>query len=102
MLDNMFQGSNYDPALDGERLAKQLDRVYRIIKDGKKRSLQRIQTDIYGEYGIKDPESSISAQLRHLKKKQFGCHTIKKERAKTKTHGTWLYWLEKKDDDRKN
>ncbi len=87
-----FNGPVYDPAKDNQRLEKQIGRVFDIMKDGKKRSLQRIQADIESKHKIKDPESSISAQLRHLKKPRFGGYTVNKERATD--GGTWVYWLE--------
>lgn len=44
------------------------------MKDGKARTLKEIE-DITG-----DPQSSISAQLRNLRKASFGSHVVTKQR----------------------
>jgi uncharacterized protein YueI len=44
------------------------------MQDGEWRTLAEIET-ITG-----DPQASISAQLRHLRKKRFGYHTVNKQR----------------------
>jgi hypothetical protein len=67
-----FDGDDYQPARDDERLSKQIDRVFACMKDAKWRTLGEIAT-ITG-----DPEASISAQLRHLRKGKFGTHTVHK------------------------
>lgn len=69
-----FNGSDYDPKLDNSRLATQLDRVFDSMKDANWRTLGQI------EKITKDPQSSISAQLRHLRKARFGSHTVNKRR----------------------
>lgn len=57
-----FQGATYVPSLDRERLGEQLLRVIDLMADGKWRSLREIAsiTD--------DPEASISARLRDIRK----------------------------------
>lgn len=57
-----FQGTTYVPSLDRERLGDQLIRVIDLMADGKWRSLREIAgaTD--------DPEASISARLRDIRK----------------------------------
>ena len=41
-----------------------------------------------------DPQSSISAQLRHLRKRRFGEHDVdKRRRVSEKSCGTWEYRL---------
>lgn len=67
-----FDGSDYVPARDDERLTGQILRVFECMKDRKWRSL----SDISIQTG--DPESSISAQLRHLRKQRFGGHAVNK------------------------
>ena len=70
-----YNGSDYDPAKDNARLDKQLGRVYETMKDGKWKTLEEIA------YATKDPQASISAQLRHLRKERFGGYKIEKKRA---------------------
>ena len=42
-----------------------------------------------------DPQSSISAQLRHLRKKRFGGYTVEKRRRGEGAKGLWEYKLVK-------
>lgn len=66
----MFKGADYDPYYDKERLEKQLGRVWDCMKDGRWRTLREI------EHITKDPQSSISAQLRNLRKPEFGGYQV--------------------------
>jgi hypothetical protein len=68
-----FNGSDYKPKRDDKRLTGQLLRVWECMQDGNWRTLNQI-SKITG-----DPEASISAQLRHLRKQRFGAHEIEKE-----------------------
>lgn len=72
MAKQRFNGSDYDHERDSERLSSQHARVFEAMKDGKFRSLKDIAT-MTG-----DPESSISAQLRHMRKPRFGAHEVNK------------------------
>ena len=65
-----FAGPTFDPALDADRLSTQCGRVYDTMSDGKWRTLAEISAVTC------DPEASISAQLRHLRKPKFGGYTI--------------------------
>ena len=60
---------------DRERLTGQLERVYEAVKGGRWLTL----TGIAARTG--DPEASISAQLRNLRKPRFGAYDIRKRRA---------------------
>lgn len=55
--------------------------------DGKFRTL----SEIARETG--DPEASISAQLRHLKKPRFGSYIIEKQRRGDRNQGLFEYRL---------
>jgi hypothetical protein len=68
-----FDGSDYIPDRDDARLSGQILRVWECMKDAKWRTLREI-SNITG-----DPEASISAQLRHLRKPRFGGHDVEKE-----------------------
>lgn len=67
-----FNGADYDAARDNERLTGQLSRVWELMKDSKWRTLAQIAK------ATGDPEASISAQLRHLRKPRFGAHTVER------------------------
>ena len=71
-FDAHFNGDDYQPDRDKERLRGQILRVYPVLKDGRWRTLRAI-ADTTG-----DPEASVSAQLRHLRKPRFGGYEIQK------------------------
>jgi hypothetical protein len=83
----MFNGPNYEPMLDEIRLQKQLARIFTLMTDGEWRTLKEIQEE------TGDPAASISAQLRHLRKKRFGSHTVDKRHSGDDTSGLWEYRL---------
>jgi hypothetical protein len=82
-----FDGPDYVPALDKARLTGQIWRVYTYMSDGRWRTLREIAA------GTNDPESSISAQLRHLRKKKFGEHLVEKRRRGNREAGLFEYKL---------
>jgi len=79
-----FDGADYDPQRDWTRLTTQLGRVHNCMSDGRWRSLD----DIARATG--DPHASVSAQLRNLRKKRFGGHSVEKKHIKA---GHFLYRL---------
>jgi hypothetical protein len=81
-----FDGAVYDPARDQARLTKQLGRVFDVMKGGAWRTLQEIAS------ATGDPETSVSAQLRHLRKPRFGEYVVEKRR-RYAAGGTWEYRL---------
>ena len=68
-----FNGADYQPNRDDIRLAGQLLRIWNVMSDGRWRTLREIAT-LTG-----DPEASISAQLRHLRKPRFGAYEVERE-----------------------
>lgn len=68
-----FNGDDYVASRDDVRLTGQLLRVWNVMCDGSWKTLPQIAE------ATGDPEASISAQLRHLRKPRFGGHTIEKE-----------------------
>lgn len=73
-------GLTYDHARDGARLAGQHARVLALMRDGKWRTLAEIA--LY----TRDPESSVSARLRDLRKLKFGGHTVEREYVQSGLH----------------
>lgn len=73
-LPQRFDGSDYTPALDQQRLSKQFDDIFALMRDGQWRTLGEIEA--VTQY----PQASISAQLRHMRKPRFGGHTLEKRR----------------------
>jgi hypothetical protein len=78
-----FDGADYVPQLDDVRLKGQLLRIWELMKDHRWRSLHEIAV------ATKDPEASISAQLRHLRKERFGNHVV--DRRRRAEGGTYEY-----------
>lgn len=80
------QGITYDAEFDYARLNAQMRRVYDRIVDGNWWTL----ADLSEATG--DPESSISARLRDLRKPKFGSRDVERERVGG-VSGTWRYRL---------
>lgn len=89
--DARFNGSDYIKEFDQQRLTGQLKRIYGLMIDGRWRTLREIEI-ITG-----DPASSISAQLRHLRKERFGSHTVNKRSRGDRKIGLFEYQLIKKN-----
>ena len=81
-----FDGDDYKHERYHARLTGQIRRVYDFMFDGAWRTLNEI-SDATG-----DPHSSVSAQLRNLRKKRFGGHNIER---KYMNDGLYSYRLEK-------
>lgn len=82
-----FDGPVYDPVFDRKRLTKQLGKIYDLMIDGRWRTLGEIEAVIGA------PQGSISAQLRHLRKKRFGSYRVDKQRRGDKSSGLFEYRL---------
>ena len=67
-----FDGDDYVPKRDDARLTGQVLRIWNVVCDENWYTLREI-ADRTG-----DPEASISAQLRHLRKPRFGGHQVER------------------------
>lgn len=65
-------GSTYNHARDGQRLHKQHNRVLAAMQDGQEHTLAELAKK------TGDPEASVSARLRDLRKPRFGSHVIER------------------------
>lgn len=83
-----FDGATYIRALDHARLGAQLVRVGHAVADGRWHTLR----ELAGATG--DPEASVSARLRDLRKRKFGGHIVEHERL---AGGKWRYRLVRVD-----
>ena len=95
MMSKLLNQTGGTPLFDGPtnehdnvRLADQMLRVYQCLVVGDWLTLAEIRER------TGDPEASISAQIRHLRKERFGFHTIAKRRRGGETSGLWEYRLE--------
>ncbi len=84
-----FDGSTYEPKFDATRLRGEMARVYRTMTKnaGWWWTLREISQD------TGDPEASISARLRDLRKARFGAHTVNRRRRGDPTKGVFEYQL---------
>lgn len=87
-----FDGPDYQPELDFKRLTGQLARIRNLMVDGTWRTLREISDE------TGDGEASISAQLRHLRKRRFGSHTVEKRRRGQGRAGLFEYRVTKPED----
>jgi len=71
-------------AQDRRRLGNLLDRVARLMADGRWRTLREIQRETGGS------ETSVSARLRDLRKPRNGARIVNRRRVQG---GTWQYRL---------
>lgn len=80
-------GDTYVREFDQDRLNAQTRRVYGLMIDGAWRTL----AEISAETG--DPEASVSARLRDLRKSRFGGHTVNRRRRGEPRMGIFEYQL---------
>jgi hypothetical protein len=67
-----FDGADYQPQRDNPRLSTQYLDIFQLMSDGAWRTLPQIES------ATGHPAASISAQLRHMRKKRFGSHTVER------------------------
>jgi len=79
-----FDGETFSAARDGARLYAQLQRVWLVMRDAGWHTLR----ELAGKTG--DPEGSVSARLRDLRKQKFGAHDIERRYVE---RGLWEYRL---------
>lgn len=75
-------GDTYDHDRDGARLNRQAQAVYALMKDGEWRTLLGIAAL------LDEPEASVSARLRDLRKEKFGSHIVERRYI---ADGVWQY-----------
>ena len=80
-------GPTYDPAIDGDRLHRQQERIKDYALSHGWLTLGELSSML--DY----PEASISAQLRHLRKPKFGSYIVEKRRRilNGRPTGLWEY-----------
>jgi hypothetical protein len=81
-----FDGATYNRERDRDRVQAQLVRVRLALSDDTWHTL----SELAARTG--DPEASISARIRDLRKKKFGGHVVARRYV---TDGLWAYRLER-------
>lgn len=84
-------GPAYEPEQDADRIEHQRERILAYMLRSEWRTLAKIRHDLEHRYETNVPEASISAQLRHLRKKAFGGYRVEKRRSGPKKKGLWEY-----------
>lgn len=85
-----FGGRTYVATLDAKRLGAQLTRVIAAMSDGRWRTLSEIQAHIQRTTGKRDPEASLSARLRDIRK-LWGEEAMESRRRGDDALGLWEY-----------
>lgn len=65
---------------DHVRLGAQLQRLLSVVTDEQWWTVEKLQDEIFGRYGIRDPQASLSAQLRNARKEKHGGYDIQRRR----------------------
>jgi len=86
-----FDGATYEAEFDYARLGKQMGRVAALMIDGNWRTLAEVAAV------TSDPEASISARLRDLRKPKFGGHTVERRARGARELGLFEYRLHRDD-----
>ena len=88
-IEDYIKTARYEGPVNADdcaRLEGQTLRIYRLMIDGTWRTLEEIQR------ATGDPQASVSAQLRHLRKIRFGGNIVDKQRRGTQ----WEYRLQRR------
>ena len=85
-----FNGDDYVPGRDDPRLRTQIEKIFDLMRDASWRTLDEISV-VTGA-----PPASVSAQLRHLRKKRFGEHEVDKRHRGEEKFGLYEYRLRAK------
>lgn len=83
-------GVTFDQARAAKRLNAQLQRVYDALLDGKWHTFSDLESIIYTRTGVRDPQASLSARIRDLRKPEILGAVIDKE---CLGRGLWSYRL---------
>jgi hypothetical protein len=84
-----FNGrATYNAARDHDRLSRQYDHVFAVMRDGKPRTLASIRREAARRFHMRHSIASISARLRDMRKKRFGRHIVNRDYVGA---GLWQY-----------
>lgn len=87
-----FDGPDYDPEHDDDRLTGQILRVYEYLRDHPWSTVAEIAQR------TGDPPQSVAAQIQHLRKERFGSYPVHKRRRGGETSNYWEYFVGKKGE----
>jgi hypothetical protein len=89
---DLFDGATYDSTRDFVRLSGQLKRTWKVMIDGRERTLKMIanETTAMRTDNGRDSEAAISARLRDFRKLKFGGNNLT---SRNGGGGLWWYRL---------
>lgn len=88
-------GPAYEPELDSERIEKQHEAIRDFMLAEPENGHSQWWTLAEIREKLDHPEASISAQLRHLRKAEFGGYKVEKRR---RSGGTWEYKVQEQEN----
>lgn len=92
--ERIFSGADYKPVLDEKRLARQIDLLRDFMLSADRwLTLSEICDALRAHHGGHWPEASIQAQLRNLRKAEFGKYQVVKRRRGDMTLGLYEWTL---------
>lgn len=87
LLSAHFDGATYEAKHDRARLHKQRERIRDLMSDGRWRSVSEIAEITH------DPEPSVSAQLRNLRKERMGGFVVDRRKRGDRARGLYEFRL---------
>ena len=89
-----FHGSDYVPKEDQTRLTGQIMRLYDLLKEGNWLTLSEMENELNKRHpNHRHPQASLSAQIRNLRRVEFGSHVIIKQTRGDRSRGLFEYRL---------
>ena len=88
-------GPTYHQKLDGARLHGKQEKVcaYMLASNARFQTLDEIRAVLEQKFHERFPTPSLSAFLRHARKREFGSHILEKRRRAPARCGLWEYRL---------
>ena len=88
-------GPTFAARVDGKRLLSKQDRVRNFMLSANSRfqTLEEIKSILEVRFGERFPAPSLSAFLRHLRKRRFGSYVLEKRHRGDPSAGLWEYKL---------
>jgi hypothetical protein len=92
-----FDGADYNAAFDQVRLSGQLQRVRDYMLTAGWRTVPEIRAALEALHrGEHFPETSVSAQLRNLRKEKFGAHDVLRRRRGDPKRGEFEFKVQRR------
>jgi hypothetical protein len=90
LADLPLFGSEYDPAVDAERLTGKRAKVFRVMSDGQRRTTEECAAECERRFGEHFKESSVARYIRHFRTPGLTGWRVEHESI---GNGTYRYWM---------